>query len=183
MKKILLICFLSFAITAGFAQTDKGDWMIGGGLQLNTSKSKTTFILNPNIGWFIMNDLALGAQMFYSYVKLGDQRTNSFGAGPYARYYFLKKNVRPFAHADFDFETGRVKLSSGESTENAFNFFLGAGVAFFINQNVAVETLAGYKHTNVKNESGNGGFAFKLGFQVYINRNQAEQARSTIQGN
>jgi len=76
MKKILLICFLSFNVLIADAQTDKGDWMIGGGIELNTSKSNTTFILNPNIGWFIMNDLALGAQIFYSYEKLGDIRGN-----------------------------------------------------------------------------------------------------------
>jgi hypothetical protein len=181
MKKILVttIAFCFFLIT--HAQTEKSDWLVGGGLQFNTSQSNSEFVFNPNVGWFVANNFAIGAQFFLSHSKLGNFKTTSYGAGPFARYYFLKKNVRPFVLVSGDAETGKIKFSSGSTTENAFNYFLGGGTAFFINQNVALEGIIGYKHSAVKNESGAGGLNFSFGFQVYINRNQAESVRSTFQ--
>jgi opacity protein-like surface antigen len=170
----LLLCLHSNA------QTSKGDWLIGGLMQLNTAKNNTTIEFSPNAGFFLLDNFALGAKLVISYDELGDLKVTSFGVGPFARYYFGKKNIKPFVAADFDYQNQKIKTSVGSSTENAFNFFLGGGVAFFINENVAVETLLGYRHTKVKEEEGNGGLNMKVGFQVYINRHQVQNVKSTL---
>jgi hypothetical protein len=162
------------------AQTSKGDWLIGGLLELNTAKNNTTVEFSPNAGYFLLDNFALGAKLVISYNELGDLNVTSFGMGPFARYYFSEKNIKPFVAADFDYQNQKFKTSIGSSTENAFNFFLGGGVAFFINENVAVETLLGYRHTKVKEEEGNGGVNFKVGFQVYLNRHQVKSVKSKI---
>lgn len=45
----------------------------------------------------------------------------------------------------------------GSSTESAIGFFIGGGVALFLNDNVALETIMRYKNTKVENKSGTGG--------------------------
>jgi hypothetical protein len=162
------------------AQTSKGDWLIGGLLQLNTAKNNTTIEFSPNAGYFLFDNFALGAKLVTSYEELGDLKVTSLGVGPFARYYFGKTNIKPFVAADCDFQNQKIKNSVGSSTENAFNFFLGGGAAFFINENVAVETILGYRHTKVNNEEGNGGVNLKVGFQIYINRHQVQSVKSSI---
>ncbi|WP_336518583.1 outer membrane beta-barrel protein [Pollutibacter soli] len=182
MSKILIAIALIFSFNIVNAQTERGDWMVGGGLELNTSKNKTVFVFNPNIAWFIAKDFALGAQFSYSYLSLGDNRINTYGAGPFIRYYIPTKNVRPFLHGDVDFQTNKIKNNTITTTENAFSFYIAGGAAFFINESLAFESKIGYRYTDLKNQSGAGGVGLSLGFQVYINRRQAEAARSTING-
>jgi Outer membrane protein beta-barrel domain len=185
MKQILQKagpCLLIFIVlSAGsFAQTQKGDWLVGGLLQLNTAKNSTSFEFSPNAGYFVLDNFAVGARLVTAYEQLGDLNITSFGFGPFARYYFSEKNIKPFFAADFDFQNQKFKTDLGSVTENAFNYFLGGGVAFFINDNVAVEGLLGYRHTKVKEEEGNGGLNFRVGFQVYITRHQAQSVKSSL---
>ena len=185
MKQILQkagLCLLIFILLSGgsFAQTQKGDWLVGGLLQLNTAKNSTSFEFSPNAGYFVLDNFAVGARLVTAYEQLGDLNITSFGFGPFARYYFSEKKIKPFFAADFDFQNQKFKTDLGSVTENAFNYFLGGGVAFFINDNVAVEGLLGYRHTKVKEEEGNGGLNFRVGFQVYINRHQAQSVKSSL---
>lgn len=185
MKQILQKagpCLFIFMLLSGesFAQTQKGDWLVGGLLQLNTAKNSTSFEFSPNAGYFVLDNFAVGARLVTAYEQLGDLNITSFGFGPFARYYFSEKKIKPFFAADFDFQNQKFKTDLGSVTENAFNYFLGGGVAFFINDNVAVEGLLGYRHTKVKEEEGNGGLNFRVGFQVYINRHQAQSVKSSL---
>ncbi|MEI9912925.1 MAG: hypothetical protein WDO71_26765 [Bacteroidota bacterium] len=41
MKKIILALFLSGILASVNAQTEKGDWMVGGNFRLNTSENNT----------------------------------------------------------------------------------------------------------------------------------------------
>ena len=185
MKQILQkagLCLLIFIVLSGevLAQTQKGDWLVGGLLQLNTAKNSTSFEFSPNAGYFVLDNFAVGAKLVTAYEQLGDLNITSFGIGPFARYYFSEKKIKPFFAADFDVQNQKFKTDLGSVTENAFNYFLGGGVAFFINDNVAVEGLLGYRHTKVKEEEGNGGLNFRVGFQVYINRHQAQSVKSSL---
>ena len=99
MKKILLTLTLSIsAFIIANAQTEKGDWMVGGGFRLNTSDNNTEIALTPNAGAFVINNLALGGNLGFAYVKSGDTKVTSFGIGPFVRYYFTNANVRPIFH-------------------------------------------------------------------------------------
>ena len=162
------------------AQTEKGDWLIGGLLDLNTAKSSTTVQFSPNAGFFVADNFAIGGNLLYSYDKLGDLKVNAFGIGPFVRYYFTDEKVRPFFAGDMTFEKRKFSTSQGSNTEDAFSWFLGGGAAFFINENVAVDGLLGYAHSKVSDEDGGGGLRFRVGFQVYINRHQVQSVRSTL---
>ena len=184
MKKNLLRCACIMAIFAAGnrveAQTAKGDWLVGGLLDLNTAKNSTTFEFSPNVGYFILNNLAIGGTLVYAYDKLGDLKVTSFGIGPFTRYYFGETKIRPFFAGDMTFEKQKFTTNAGSSTEDAFSWFLGGGAAFFINENVAVDGLLGYGHTKVTDKEGSAGLRLRIGFQVYITRNQASNVRSTF---
>ena len=148
MKKsslsLLVFLFLGFAASA---QTEKGSWLVGGNLGLNTSKNNTNIDFSPKAGYFFLHNFAAGAAIDLGYSKVVDIKTTTFGIGPFARYYFGTMNIRPFGDAEFSVNSQKQKTPSTSNTYNSTSFFLGAGLAGFINRNVAIEGLAGYSHT------------------------------------
>src|SRR5919109_5310019 len=101
MKKILCCLLTTVGISVVVnAPTDKGDWLVGGSLSLNTTEGATSFTFNPNVGHFFGRNFAAGAEMVISTSKLGELRMTTLGIGPFARYYFeLKEPVfKPYVH-------------------------------------------------------------------------------------
>src|SRR6185503_12269749 len=174
MKKIIAIIFLTAIFYCVNAQTEKGDWIVGGRVDLNTGENSSQIRFNPGAGIFVINNLALGGNFAIEYAKSGDVKTTNFGLGPFARYYFGASNARPLLHTAFNYISSKVKGPSTSITNNGFNFLAAGGVAVFINQNVAIEFLAGYSHTKYKDFDGSGGFNLGIGFQVYLSKNQVD---------
>ena len=178
MKKIIAVIFLTAIFYAVDAQTDKGDWIVGGRVDLNTGENSTQIRFNPGAGVFVINNLAIGGNFGIDYVKSGDLKTTTFGVGPFARYYFTKSNAKPLVHTAFNYISSKAKGPSTSITNNGINFLAAGGVALFINPNVAVEILAGYSHTKYKDFDGSGGFNLGIGFQVYLSKKQIDDVRS-----
>ena len=176
---IAAVCAILYAGTVS-AQTEKGDWLVGGLLDLNTAKNSTTINFIPNAGYFIIDTLAIGGNLVFAYDKLGDLKVTTFGIGPFVRYYFTDDKIRPFFAGDMTFEKRKFETTLGSNTEDAFSWSLGGGAAFFINENVAVYGIIGYAHTKVTDEDGTGGLRLRVGFQVYINRSQVQSVRSSL---
>ena len=178
MKKILLSLVLVSAFMVANAQTEKGDWMVGGGFRLNTSDNNTEIALTPNAGIFIINNLALGGNLGFTYAKAGDAKVTTFGIGPFVRYYFTNAKVRPILHGNLNFLSQKTKITGFPSTtNNVTSYFLGGGAAIFISDQVSIDGLMGYANSKVKELKGNGGFALTIGFQVYLLRNQVDDLR------
>lgn len=171
MKKIVLSAMAAIAmVSIATAQTDKGDWMVGGNMVIKTNKNDNEFALTPSAGYFFANNFVAGAEFNLQFIKKEDTKTNIFQAGPFARYYFNLKNsdFKPFLHASFDFGTQTDKDPVVKISTTITSFFIGAGGAFFINPNVALEAVAGYNRSKIENLPPNNGFLFRLGFQVHL---------------
>ena len=177
MKKIITATLLVALFTIANAQTEKGDWMVGGGLRLNTSDNNTEIAIQPTAGIFFVNNLAFGGNIALDYVKSGDTKVTSFGIGPFLRYYFTHAKVRPMLHGAINYLSSKVKTPGNSSTNNGFNFFLGGGAAIFISDQVSLDILLGYDHTKYKDFDGSGGFALTIGFQVYLLQRQMQRLR------
>jgi len=177
MKKILLTLFLVTVLIHANAQTEKGDWMVGGGFRLNTAENNTVIALNPNAGLFVINNLALGGNLGFSYTKTGTVKVTGFGIGPFVRYYFTNANVRPILHSHLNFLSEKTKVTTSSSTNTGINYFLGGGAAIFISDQVSLDALLGYDHTKIKDFEGSGGFAMTIGFQVYLLKRQMDKVR------
>ena len=182
MKKNLLglLAFTMIGLAAS-AQTEQGNYLVGGNFAINTAKNDTRVTLTPTVGYFFINNFAGGANVDLTYSKAGSNKSTIFGIGPFARYYLGTLNIRPFAHANLNFTSNRSKNSAGSTTLNGSNYFLGAGLAAFINRNVAVEGLAGYSRTNYSHLSGSGGFNLRIGFQIYLSKEQVASVKNSIQ--
>lgn len=172
MKKIYVLVLVMCLGYGAMSQTEKGNWLIGGTFSLNTVSNNTSIGLNPTFGYFIVNNLAIGATFMLEHEKFGENRTTTFGAGPLTRYYLGKTNVKPFLHGELNLISEKLKFPGGTNTENGVNYFLAGGLALFLNENVALEGLAGYNHTKIKGVEGDGGFAMRIGFQVYLHPNR-----------
>jgi outer membrane protein len=178
MKKNLLTLILSAGFIIANAQTEKGDWMVGGGFRLNTSDNNTVISLTPSAGAFIINNLAVGGNLEFTYAKTGDTKLTIFGIGPFVRYYFTNANVRPILHGSLGFISQTAKTTGfPSSTNSGLNYFLGGGAAIFISDQVSIDGLLGYDHSKIKDFEGSGGFAMTIGFQVYLHRRQVEKIR------
>lgn len=179
MKKTLfsLLCLGFVAVT--HAQTDKGDWMVGGNFALNTAKNNTEIALSPSAGIFVVPNLALGANVTLAYAKEGTVKSTRFGVGPFARYCFTSNSsVRPLLQSSIGFLSKTTKVSGQpSSSNNGINYFLGGGAAIFLNDQVSIDGLMGYDHTKYNSLDGSGGFALKIGFQVYLHRSQVKKLR------
>jgi hypothetical protein len=171
MKKIVLgiLSVITMSLAAN-AQTDKGDWMVGGNMTINTTSGNSQFTLNPNAGYFFANNFAAGANVLLSFGKFDQTKSSAFGIGPFARYYFNVKDehFKPLVHVGFDISSRTDKGPNYKDSYTVTELFVGGGAAYFINQNVALEGLAGYNNSKVENFSGQGGFQFRLGFQVHL---------------
>jgi hypothetical protein len=179
MKKIYVYVLAMCCGYGAMAQTEQGNWLVGGNFTINTVRNSTTIAFNPTAGYFVMNNLAVGGSVGLEFDKFGENKTTSFGIGPLVRYYFGQKNIKPFLNGEFSFISQKLKLPGSTNTENGINYFLGAGLAGFLNENVALEGVAGYNHTKIKDIEGDGGFLFRVGFQVYLHpRTAVEQIRS-----
>lgn len=176
MKKILSTILLAAGYLFANAQTETGDWMVGGSFRLNTGDNNTTIGLTPNAGVFIIRNLAIGGNIGFDYSKLGNNKTTDFRIGPFTRYYFTQANVRPILHGYFNYVNRQIKVVTS-NTEKGINFFLGAGAAIFLNEQVSLDALMGYNHTKLKDFDGNGGFAMTIGFQVYLLKDQVDKVR------
>jgi len=211
-------CFFLFPTIQ--AQTEKGKTLvaissalgIGGnanGFAFSSNKTKsdnfnsdpvkvTSFNLSPRVGYFVANNFALGAEVFYGYsrqdeflfqgdILFDEVKTSTIGAGPFARYYIKAKNLTPFLEAGVVFGRATSEISDFSDSEfNLFNFGGGAGIAIPLGQKVSFDALLGYTHfetkqkednpNNVRNITNN--FSLNLGFTMYLGQGKAAQTSS-----
>ena len=175
-------------ITTVNAQLYKGDWMVGGQLALSTGKNLTNINVAPSAGLFIIDRLAVGAKVEFDYTKVKDDKLTTTNIGPFARYYFSKKDVRvasektntqgffkssirPFAEASVGFTNSK---QDGEASVSATDFFIGPGLSYFFSQQVTLDALIGY------HSAGSGGVGFKVGFQVFLFKKQIQDTKKMI---
>ncbi|KFF05040.1 outer membrane beta-barrel protein [Flavobacterium reichenbachii] len=160
MKKIILaaIAVMGFtfanAQTAGFA---KGDVFISGAFNVGSQKTgdnkSSDFTLVPSVGYFVTENIAIGAKLGFGSTKVGDDKTNDFTAGAFGRYYFTPASqFSVFGQAGLDFTNSKA----GEFKSNEVGVNLGLGLSYFLSKHFAIETTWAGLGYNVNNNGGHG---------------------------
>lgn len=207
---LFLLCSLTTGIVS--AQTQKGKILLGastnfsllgGGsgteyLSLGFSSIKYDNIgddadnlislnLFPKIGYFIMDNLAVGLDLNVAMASQKDGSDDSkyvntmLGAGPFARYYFGSSKVRPFIELNSLFGSVQTKFEGVdldlEYSTKLTSFGGGFGVAIPIGDKFCFDILLGYNNVTI-NESEDSGFissdakvnniGLKLGFTALL---------------
>jgi len=150
----------------------KGNIFIEGQLSFSSSKetvsaagtdiselkiSGVTF--TPKAGFFVTDDLAVGAQLAIGSGKreetdlvtipnvTDERKTSAFGAGIFARYYFLKlgERFKTYAELGAGFGTGKVKETDPVTENvretqkiNTFGVGLDLGINYFVTKKIAI---------------------------------------------
>lgn len=166
MKKIILTFAAVIAFGAANAQTKKetakggegfanGDAFVSGALTLSSTNNKntdvktSTFEINPQVGFFVTDNIAVGAQVGYkseqgktSGTKTQDDSTLSLGA--FGRYYFTPASkFSLFGQLDFGYQSMTDNLSSPKYKVNGFGGGLGAGANYFLSSHFSIEAAVG----------------------------------------
>jgi hypothetical protein len=185
MKKIfsiisIMLCFGSLS----FAQFTKGKVLAGGSFSTNfntyniagISYKQTSVDFFPQAGYFIMNNMAVGAGLSLGYSKLKSPpgsitstvTSTSFRFSPFARYYIHNF----FGQATFGLGT-QTPVNSSFELKNS-SWAVSAGYAYLLNEHVAIEPQIGYETNYLKQGSGsrttNGNLFLKVGIQVYLGK-------------
>lgn len=162
MKKVILtaIAVLGFAFanaqTGGFS---KGDAFISGALNVvseKTGDAKTNgFIVEPKVGYFVSENIAIGAKLGFGTTKIGEEKTNNFTAGAFGRYYFTPASqFSVYGQAGLDFTNSKEKPGDFKSNEIGAN--VGLGLSYFLSNHFAIEaTWLGLGYS-VNNNGGHG---------------------------
>jgi len=208
MKNLSLITTLFFiTLSTGYAQvTQAGNFMIGSTLGLSSAQSRITqintageeseetpsstqFSIAPSIGYFILDELAVGIGMDYTFSKVDNTsedftRDSDLLFGPFARYFFLTTDDSAlFLEANFGFGNARDDKEIGGQTQkiNTNIFALGFGPGFTVVSSGAVGIEALVKYNFAKSDfdteiagikqqtiSRTNQFDFSVGFRYYF---------------
>lgn len=168
MKKLttVLIATSLFAINS-FAQKStegfsKGSIFASGQVGFVTAKQDQVkgngFNINPRLGYFVSNNIAVGINVGFASIKAEDgatidQHETSTSFGVFGRYYFTPANKFSFfGNLGVDYTTSKDKLANPEIKTNGFGVSVSPGISYFLSNNLAIETsigLLGYKSEKV----------------------------------
>jgi opacity protein-like surface antigen len=203
MKKLLLAIILVSISLGAWAQIPRGTSTIGGSLSFDHHATKsnktTTFDIRPGYGLFILNNLCVGINTGLSITrqkpsnKFNGQELNynsrSIDVGPFVRYYIpINAKLYAFGHASWTRQWSKFEqeiyfpssdLISFEIKDRSYSWNLGAGLAYFLNPNVALEIMPGYTGYRLKNDDNSqnyiqvekrGTFALNIGFRLFLRK-------------
>ena len=194
MKKTSLLTVGLIIISIGMlnAQTNQGNFLLGlssdiFSLGYTTTKTKSdaggseeadksfNVNLSPKIGYFLIDNLAIGLDLGVEFVTINSGDYNHSGtyisAGPFVRYYVPTSKVLPF------FELGGSIGSM--DTNNVIKYGGGIGLAAPLGERVMVDVLAGYHSVTYKDREDNadnerrvmGTLGLNIGFTILLGSN------------
>ncbi len=189
--KTICLCFFFFAGTCasihaqgttpqtsadvGDAPIRQGRWLVGGSIGstgYNFSTETFQFNVDPKLGYFFRDNIAIGGQgtIGLSFYKGGS--TINYGVAPFIRYYFPETATptgRWFGEGSLGIN-GSHKKNSEEDLPVSLMLGLRGGYAHFIARNVAIEGTLGYTFTraDISSSSGDSGLGLAFGFQIYL---------------
>ena len=194
MKHNFLTILLLVSFYVGYAQTEQGKKMLGGniGMSFNTNKvdvpgfgtatigKTSTIVFSPVGGYFFMDGVAGGVSLSYENETIkedgqtGKDVSTQFVFGPFGRYYH---DSGVFGHFGLNVGSGKnedtIGGNQGTNEWGIFGLDFGAGYAYFLNDNVAVEPMLLYATYSNKDKVSDvkltdNGIQIRIGFNIFL---------------
>ena len=156
-----------------YAQIEKGNFLIGGGVGfemdlVEDGDNPFTIFLTPNVLNLINDNLAVGGALGVVHTKAGDFSNTSLGILPSARYYLsgLESNMAFYVDAKAGLQINRVSFDGDADSESALTFSFGPGVAYFISDDVSIDT--GLNFNRIGGDFDQSSINLNIGLQVFF---------------
>lgn len=180
MQRILIFSLILFLVsispTISQAQVSKGQWMVGGSAYINPDKY-ISIQIRPTASYMISNKFGVGAIMNLGYANFEHEYSISSYFVPTVRYYFGKSRTQPFLLAGFGFSQFLSVYKDSNPDDYRYSDFSfygggGLGLSHFVNDNIALEAIAGYSNSSITIYRG---LFFNLGFQIFLTSRKNEE--------
>ncbi|NUQ24798.1 MAG: hypothetical protein HUU34_12670 [Saprospiraceae bacterium] len=123
------------------------------------------FEIRPSVAYFVINNLAVGGALTLAIAE----NNQIIEPEPFVRYYFGAGNgrLRPLVEAGGGF---RFQLQAEKPNKLNINLKAGAGLAWFVRHNIAIEGLFYYSKFRLEDENVNNNdfLDFVIGFQYFL---------------
>ena len=166
MKKLLFITFILTAFSIN-AQTEKGSIFVGAnlgnamvqgsGIQFASVDGESQTSIAVDGGYFVIDDLALLVGLGYFTDSASDSNSFSYRLGG---KYYLGGNI-PLT---LDYTGSSIK----DAAEDPSWLGIGAGYAFFLGENVALEPGLRYNLTMNEDFTEENVFQLNVGFSIFF---------------
>jgi opacity protein-like surface antigen len=193
MKPILLTLGIFLCLNQmSHAQTTPGQWFGGGTMSMSIARPTGDgaiqnrsfgFSLNPRVGYFVLNRLAVGLTTPISYARnrvdfIGNTSTvvfNSISANVFTRYYLRPAKFTPFLQGELGYNRFESKIVNQANTMNSgadgrFNYALGGGLAYFVTPQVAIEGTLEYTNRSNTGATEWRLIDFRVGLMLYFGK-------------
>ncbi len=207
MKKQALWIVLLFSATSLMAQyTSQGNFLMGATMGFSAASStitqdegngdvatenptSTQFNIAPSIGYFMVDGLAMGIGLDYTFNQVSRQnedtnKDSDILFGPFARYYLpMGEDMAFFLEANFGFgnssDDREIAGTRQNISTNIFAAGLGPGFTIFSSNAVGIEALVKHNYARSDFDTTIGGisrktmtrtnqFDFSVGFRFYF---------------
>jgi len=146
-----------------YGPTDKGSRLLGGSASFVRTDGNSILTINPNMGFFVANNFAIGLNHFYAADLDGDY-SDINALGPFMKFYIGNSQTgKVFVQI-----SGAIAVADLDFDYLNYSYGLRAGYAVFINNSIALEFSGGYD----KVIDGDGRFGGNVGFQIHFNKNE-----------
>lgn len=110
--------------------------------------NRDVLFLNPQVGYFIIDNLSFGLSVNYERISLNSYSTADWGVGPFIRYYLNFDKANPFISVGYNYCENENLVVDENTTVNQYVF--SGGLDYFITDNVALEAILSYRLNNHK---------------------------------
>lgn len=176
MSRLKCLMSLMLLMGGGFtmAQTSRNSMMVGGAAELTvTAEGKERLFrlgMSPSFGYFVLDNFAVGAS--YNLLVSNSKSQKLFqitsGVSPLLRYFIGKKQLKGLIHTSAGY-AGTIYANDGNTgSRDQFTSRIAAGMVYFIQNRLGIETTFGWNLTAAKNRIPVSRIGFQLGLQVYL---------------
>jgi hypothetical protein len=186
-KSLVLILSLMLLSISSFAQLQKGNLLLGGNVNFQTSSTESdnlgvaggntaksnSFSISPLVGYFLSDRTVLGLKVDYFSSKTENLifsgppavfENDRIGLGPFVRRYFpVKEWVAFYGQAEMNYGSSKYfqtnnSNSSSETKIRSVNFAASLGLSFFPTKWMSIDVSAHpLSFSSQKNQNTSGG--------------------------
>lgn len=155
---------------------DQGNMFLEGGVKIKTGGASDEYAVNAKLGYFVSPRVAIGGQASFGSIEndVSTVKTDVFGVGAFARYYFLEldsKRLKAYGEAGLGYGRNKTEGPGYSDTNNSVTADINLGLNYFFTKNFAATfTLANVlSYNSVKPENSDAVNEFELNVNLFEN--------------